>query len=276
MLFKEIALKTLEESSEELSHFTKRSYYYCLQKLFHYAPNLHCKQINSQFVKEYRNHLIELGNKPATIAKALSVLRNFSRRLMTKGVISENPFADIKIKRVYSHRQFLNVSDLRKLFYRFMEHENMLRIPERNAVRAFLFSCFTGLRYSDLKSLTFDEIKDGKIRKQMHKTGDYVYIPIPEQAKALLPKCNEGKCLKVSENSYFNKFLRSGASRLGISQRLHCHLARHTFATTCLSLDIPLAVTSKLLGHREISTTLIYAKYIDTILDKEMRKFKKL
>lgn len=276
MLFKEASLKLLENATEELSPFTKRSYFYCLQKVFHYAPNLHCEQINHQFVKEYRAHLIELENKPATVAKALSVLRNFSHRLMEEGAIKENPFSGIKIRRVSSHRQFLNISDLRKLFNRFIEHENILRIPERNALRAFLFSCFTGLRYSDLKSLTFEEIKDGKIRKQMHKTGDYVYIPIPRQAMALISNEKEGKVLKVSENSYFNKFLRSGANRLGISQRLHCHLARHTFATTCLYLDIPLAVTSKLLGHREISTTLIYAKYIDTILDKEMRKFNKL
>lgn len=276
MLFKEASLRLLENATEELSPFTKRSYFYCLQKVFHYAPNLHCEQINPQFVKEYRAHLIELENKPATVAKALSVLRNFSHRLMEEGAIKENPFSGIKIRRVSSHRQFLNISDLRKLFNRFIEHENILRIPERNALRAFLFSCFTGLRYSDLKSLTFDEIKDGKICKQMHKTGDYVYIPIPRQAMALISNEKEGKVLKVSENSYFNKFLRSGANRLGISQRLHCHLARHTFATTCLYLDIPLAVTSKLLGHREISTTLIYAKYIDTILDKEMRKFNKL
>lgn len=276
MLFKDIALNLLENASEEISPFTKRSYYYCLQKIFQYAPELHCEQINTQFVKDYRTYLIERGNKPATIAKGLSVLRNFSHKLMAEGIIQENPFAGIKIKRVCSHRQFLNIHDLRKLFTRFIEHESILRIPERNALRAFLFSCFTGLRYSDLKSLTYEEIKDGKIRKQMHKTGNYVYIPIPRQAMALIAHQKEGKVLKVSENSYFNKFLRSGASRLGISQRLHCHLARHTFATTCLYLDIPLAVTSKLLGHREISTTLIYAKYVDTILDKEMRKFNKL
>ena len=112
MLFKEASLRLLENATEELSPFTKRSYFYCLQKVFHYAPNLHCEQINPQFVKEYRAHLIELENKPATVAKALSVLRNFSHRLMEEGAIKENPFYGITIRRVSSLRQFLNLSDL--------------------------------------------------------------------------------------------------------------------------------------------------------------------
>lgn len=275
MLFYECAIQLLRECEEELAKTTKRGYYYALQKILHWRPNLKCSELSPELVKEYRLHLVNLGNKPATIAKSLAVLRNFSHKMKERKIISEDPFAGIKIHRVQSHREFLSLEDLKKLYRRFLEHEKLLRIPERNALQAFLFGCFTGLRYSDLKSLTFEEIKDGKIRKQMHKTGDYVYIPLSPQALSLLPKRTSGRCLKVAENSYFNRFLRSGAERLGIRQRLSCHLSRHTFATTCLTLDIPLAATSKLLGHREISTTLIYAKYIDRILDKEMRKFRK-
>ena len=80
----------------------------------------------------------------------------------------------------------------------------------------------------------------------------------------------------MTENSYFNRHLRSGAGKLGFSKHIHCHLARHTFATACLTLGIPLEVTSKLLGHRNVSTTMIYAKYVDKVLDTEMEKFRKL
>lgn len=280
MDFHDVAKQILSEECDELSAFTRRSYFFCLQKLQHFSPKLQIENVTPQFVKDYRQYLIEKGNKPATVSKALSVLRNFQHRMKQKGFTSQNPFADIKIKRVQGNRQYLNTHDLSKLYERFITHKDMLRIPERNAVQAFLFGCFTGLRYQDLKSLTFEEIHEGHIRKQMHKTGDYVYIPITEQAKNLIRMSSQkdpaSKCLNVSENSYFNKFLRSGAERLGITQHLHCHLARHTFATTCLTLDIPLAVTSKLLGHRDVSTTLIYAKYVDKILDKEMKKFKRL
>jgi integrase len=143
-------------------------------------------------------------------------------------------------------------------------------------MRVFLFSCFTGLRYSDLLSLNANEIFDWKIRKQMHKTGDPVYVPIPLQARLLLPeKLTDGPVFRVVENSHFNRTLRSAAKKLGYYKHIHCHLARHTFATTCITLGIPLPATSKLLGHRNLDTTLIYAKFVDTFLDKEMKKWRK-
>ena len=102
---------------------------------------------------------------------------------------------------------------------------------------------------------------------------------LAEQAAGLLITARpqkDGRLLKVTENSYFNRHLRSGVLKLGFSKHIHCHLARHTFATTCLTLGIPLEVTSKLLGHRNVSTTMIYAKYVDKVLDTEMEKFRDL
>ena len=144
-------------------------------------------------------------------------------------------------------------------------------------MRIFLFSCFTGLRYSDLYSLDASEIFDWKIRKQTHKTGELVYIPIPIQARLLLPeKLKSGRVFNVVDNSHFNRILRKAAPKLGYHKYIHCHLARHTFATTCITLGISLPATSKLLGHRNVETTLIYAKFVDTFLDKEMKKFNRL
>lgn len=99
----------------------------------------------------------------------------------------------------------------------------------------------------------------------------------PVQVRLLLPeKMSNDPIFRVVENSYFNRSLRSAAQKLGLSKYIHCHLARHTFATTCITLGIPLPATSKLLGHRNLETTLIYAKFVDPFLDKEMRKFNKL
>jgi integrase len=144
-------------------------------------------------------------------------------------------------------------------------------------MRVFLFSCFTGLRYGDLRTLDASEIFDWKIRKQMHKTGEAVYIPIPVQARLLLPNpLTSGRVFHVVDNSTFNRTLRKAAKKLGHYKHVHCHLARHTFATTCITIGIPLPATSKLLGHRNLDTTLIYAKYVDTFLDREMKKFNRL
>ena len=173
----------------------------------------------------------------------------------------------------------MTTDELKFLFQQFLNLRDELSKPENDAVLAFLFSCYTGLRYSDLKSLKETEIQNNKIRKEMHKTGDIVYIPLCPQAITLISlsgKYPQGQVLKVTENSYFNRHLRSGVQKLGFHKHIHCHLARHTFATTCLSLGIPLEVTSKLLGHKSVETTLIYAKYVDAVLDSEMKKFQKL
>lgn len=197
--------------------------------------------------------------------------------MATDKLINTDPFENIKVGRVYSKRNFLTIKELKHLYLNYIDNKQFLTETEQNVMCVFLFSCFTGLRYSDLLSLDASEIFDWKIRKQTHKTGEPVYIPIPIQARLLLPeKLTQGPIFKVVENSHFNRTLRKVAPKLGYHKYIHCHLARHTFATTCISLGISLPSTSKLLGHRNVETTLIYAKFVDTFLDKEMKKFNKL
>lgn len=277
MLFHDVALNYLEQDKENLAPLTVRTYYWNLKKIQYFRPDLECTDINEQMVRDFRRHLQQKGNKPNTIIKALSVLRGFVRRMLADGLISENPFNKVRIGQVYTRRGFLTTSELKKLYLNYQDQRRFLTETEQDVMRAFLFSCFTGLRYSDLLSLDASEIFDYKIRKQMHKTGDPVYVPIPLQARLLLPEnLKSGPVFRIVENSHFNRTLRTAAKKLGYYKHIHCHLARHTFATTCITLGIPLPATSKLLGHRKLETTLIYAKFVDTFLDKEMKKFKKL
>ena len=277
MLFYETALQYLEKEKYNLSPYSVRTYFWNLKKIHDFMPTIECHELNAATIQEYKSHLQQIGNKPATVNKALSVFRIFSNKMLQDQLLTEDPFDKIKIGRVYSHRKFLTIRELKSLYLNFENHRHILTETEQDVMRVFLFSCFTGLRYSDLQSLDASEIFDWKIRKQMHKTGCPVYIPIPLQARLLLPEnMNAGKVFHVVENSHFNRTLRSAAKKLGHSKHIHCHLARHTFATTCITLGISLSATSKLLGHRNLETTLIYAKYIDAFLDKEIKKFKKL
>lgn len=277
MLFHDVAQTYLNQYKEELAPLTVRTYFWNLKKIKDFRPNLECNDVNDSFVKEYRAHLRQMGNKPNTVIKGLSVLRSFSRKMMQDGFIEKNPFEKVRIGEAYTQRGFLSISELKKLYLNFLENGGILNESEYNTMQAFLFSCFTGLRYSDLRSLDASEIIDWKIRKQTHKTGAPVYIPIPQQARLLLPRdLKAGKVFKIMENSSFNRVLRTAAPKLGYFKHIHCHLARHTFATTCISLGISLPATSKLLGHRKLETTLIYAKFVDTFLNKEMKKFNKM
>ncbi len=269
----------LERESADLSKETRKTYRFVLSKFERAFPRIQCAQITPDVIQEFREKMLRQGNCNNTISKTLAALKTLINKVRHSGMIQTDPFANIRIRKVYSTRHYLTMDELQFLHSHFLTGRQDLSRPEQDAVLAFLFSCFTGLRYSDLKSLMPDEIQNGRIRKQMHKTGDVVYIPLAEQAAGLLMAARQqkdGRILKVTENSYFNRHLRSGAGKLGFSKHIHCHLARHTFATACLTLGIPLEVTSKLLGHRNVSTTMIYAKYVDKVLDTEMEKFRKL
>lgn len=277
MLFYDVAQEYLAKEKENLAPLSVRTYYWNLKKIQYFRPDLECGGIDESMIREFRSHLRERGDKPSTVNKALSVLRIFTNKMIADGLVNGNPFEKVKIGRVYTRRGFLTVRELKSLYLNFMDRRRFLTETEQDVMRVFLFSCFTGLRYSDLLSLNANEIFDWKIRKQMHKTGDPVYVPIPLQARLLLPeKLTDGPVFRVVENSHFNRTLRSAAKKLGYYKHIHCHLARHTFATTCITLGIPLPATSKLLGHRNLDTTLIYAKFVDTFLDKEMKKWNRL
>lgn len=277
MRFIDCALDYLNKSSDELAPLTVRTYYWNLKKIEYFCPELECENLTPDFVRDFKHHLESLRNKEATVVKALSVLRVFCNKMKADGIIDCDPFENVKIKRAYSHRGFLTLRELKHLYLNFQDLRTTLTRSEEEVMRVFLFSCFTGLRYSDLQTLNSSEIFDWKIRKQTHKTGEAVYIPIPVQARILLPEpLKPGRIFHVIDNASFNRTLRKAAQKLGHFKYVHCHLARHTFATTCITIGIPLPATSKLLGHRNLDTTLIYAKYVDTFLDKEMKKFDRL
>ena len=277
MRFMDCALDYLNKCSDELAPLTMRTYFWNLRKVEQFAPDLDCNDLTADVVRNFKHHLENLKNKEATVVKALSVLRVFCNKMKVDGVIKTDPFENVKVGRAYSHRGFLTLRELKKLYLNYTDAQHVLTRAEDDVMRVFLFSCFTGLRYGDLRTLDSSEIFDWKIRKQMHKTGEAVYIPIPVQARLLLPEpLKPGRVFHVVENASFNRTLRKAAKKLGHYKHVHCHLARHTFATTCITIGIPLPATSKLLGHRNLDTTLIYAKYVDTFLDKEMKKFNRL
>lgn len=273
MLFYESALKCLEEDFSNLAALTQKTYLWNLKKIYDFSPELQCEDICEKTVQDYREHLVSLKNKPSTVAKALSVFRVFVNKLTEKGLVQGNPFANTSIGRVSSKRVFLSIQELKALSENFAKYRPTLSEPEQDSMRAFLFACFTGLRFSDLKVLEKDEIVDWKIRKKDAQSEEIIYIPIPEQARSLIPKrFTNGPVFRIVDNSHFNRTLRIAAEKLGCKKRINCNMARHTFATVCIFLGIPVTAISKILGHKSADSTLIYTKYVEPHIEKEMEK----
>jgi len=138
--------------------------------------------------------------------------------------------------------------------------------------QAFLFSCYSGLRFSDVCNLTWGKLqKDNNggifINFVQEKTNKQEYLPIPQKALNNLPDRENAKdtdnVFKLTSGGFVNSQLRQWAHAAGITKHIHFHVARHTYATLLLSLEVPIEVVSKNLGHSDIQTTQIYAKVIN-------------
>ena len=190
-------------------------------------------------------------------------------KAVVEGLIPNNPFraldAKEKPKIKNARREFLTVEELKTL----------ISTPCRYDIvkKAFLFSCFTGLRYSDMKSLLWSEVHtaaDGKtlyIEHRQVKTKKTVTIPLSDEALRWMPKQQEGVDqvfheLKISTGTV-EDVLKEWMKDCKIDKHITYHCSRHTAATTLLTLGANLYVVSKLMGHSSIQMTEVYAKIVD-------------
>ena len=181
-------------------------------------------------------------------------------------VIVVNPFKQIqpenKPKKHRSEICYLTADEVKKL--------DNADFPVTPIIkRAFLFSCYTGLRISDIRGLTWGKLQRDHENKVFinyvqKKTKKQEYLPVPKIALKYLPDRNKAKdvdtVFNIPDGSYCNKMLKFWAAAAGISKHLTFHVSRHTYATLLLSLGVAIETVSKNLAHSEVRTTQGYAK----------------
>jgi len=222
-------------------------------------------QLNPFFWREYESHLIGKGNNPNTVHKAFRTLKVFIYRAIEQGIIQANPFIKVRVERKEGNMQYLTREELAKLE---KLYTGFLTKDLKKTLQYFLFACYTGLRYSDIKELKHAHIFLGEhsyIEKEMFKTSRMVKIPLIDQAKMLISEkaLPQIPVFNTYCNQVTNRHLKSIMKLSGINKHISFHCARHTFATITLGLSSDIAVVSKLLGHTKIETTQIYAKVQD-------------
>lgn len=284
-----LSLQMLEEMRSRIEKESYWTYKSNLTKIRKFKDKIMCSEITEDFIGLYHKYMIEvLGNAENTASKTLRTLRTFVLLMIRHGYMKKNPFQYYKIKKINGKRDFLSVEEVLLLQNYFDDisihpetHAKKFdanRFPneeckkEREILRCFLFSCYTGLRYSDIKKVSLSDIKDGVINLRQQKTKNIVTIPLSEKAMRLI-NSNDEKMLMVYCNKVTNRYLSGLSKHLKIDKRITFHVARHSFATISVSLGIPIEVISKLLGHTDIKTTQIYAKVIDSVKIKEMTKW---
>lgn len=213
--------------------------------------------------------------RPLSENSRLRLYRNLNTALsnaVQKGLLQANPCIQIerkeKPREKKGTRVYLELSELKRLIATPFSSSSTL-FDLRNA---FIFACFCGLRYSDLRTLTKDEIQKDDwgtyINKVQEKTKELVKTYVTDNALAFIPrrKRDSGTPLfllpkngNANKNAAFVQWFKDAS----IEKHITWHCARHTFATLMLSNKVPIATVSKQLGHTKISTTQIYAKIVD-------------
>lgn len=187
-------------------------------------------------------------------------------------IISSSPAKRVEgISKEESTRQYLTIEEVQQMAG--------TPCPYDTIKRAFLFSCLTGLRRSDVEKLTWGEVqRQGNFARlifRQKKTGGQEYLDISEQAAALMGEQGEAEqrvFLGLPSPLTINSVLRQWAGKAGISKYITFHCARHTFAVMQLDLGTDIYTVSKLLGHRNINTTQIYAKVMDKAKQAAMQR----
>lgn len=192
-----------------------------------------------------------------TIVTKTNVLKTILHKAKLDGIITMVPdFSGLVPPTVAGERCYLTIEEIRAL----------ADTPcEPRIAYPFLFSCFTGLRLSDVRNLKWSDIRNGVIFLRQHKTGEFVQVPIGKNAAKFLRDNDSEKVFHdfPSCEVWFTQKLKDWVAKAGIKKKVSFHVARHTFATLALGNGADLFTVSKLLGHTKITTTQIYAKVLD-------------
>lgn len=233
--------------------------------------------INTKFINDFYIYLRTVDGKNGHNyhMKMIQRFRTVFKTAKDNGWVTADPFGGFKISMEETHREHLTIDELGVLVSKEMTSERLQRVKD-----IFVFSCFTGLAYTDVRGLKKSEVimgNDGRlwIDTRRDKTKVAVYVPLLDIPRAILEKyadqTSHDRLLSIPANQKVNDYLKEIAAICGIDKNLTFHIARHTFATTVtLENGVALETVQKMLGHKNIRTTQVYAKMTKRRIGMEM------
>ena len=248
-------------------------------KLTYKRSDFALQELNLSFIEKFNVYLrSNLKHKKNTAVKHLRCLMRVVNVAVANRHLSFDPFLNFKAQREICERVFLTEEELRILINKDFRIKRLERVRD-----LFVFCCFTGLSYSDVKTLGpehFEIDANGRtwIKKKRVKTGVLFRVPLLPIPKLILEKYKGGdKLLPVVDLPSTDAYLKEIAELCGINKNISSHTARFTFATTVtITNRISLEVVSKMMGHTNTRMTSHYAKIIDKYIGEEMDKLNEL
>lgn len=273
-------------SGKNISKSTAKRYWTCYNHVEQFIneaykkDDFRLKDIDHQFITRFEYFL--KTKRECNHNSALKYVNNFKKIIriaLANQWMDRDPFYNYKVHFESVEREFLNAEEVQQLIDKDLHFDRLKLVRDM-----FVFSCYTGLAYSDVKKLNQDDITTGIdggkwIRIKRTKTKSLSSIPILPVAEEIIdryqdyPEVKNGNCiLPVLSNQKSNAFLKEIGLMCRIKKPLTTHLARHTFATTItLTNGVPIESVSKMLGHKDLRTTQHYAKIVDRKISDDMK-----
>ena len=268
-------METFRQAQEQKGVKDQKLIHNTIHALTAYNINVAMRDVNRDYIIGLTNFLRNDYRSPRgkklkdySVINYLGCLRNALNMAVREDVIADNPImklsAQDKVKAPESQREYLTVEEVKQL--------EATDSPYPHIKQAFLFACYTGLRCSDVRSITWGKIvKDGekyRLHTVMFKTKRPFYIPLSKKAMQWMPERGD----KTDEDLIFENipvqvntklYLQPWLDKAGITKPITFHCSGHTFGTMMLTLGADIYTTSKLMGHTKVEVTQIYAKIIN-------------
>ncbi len=248
-------------------------------KTIYNKTDVDLRTINYEFLSRFLTFLQTTENMcNNTAQKNMQRFRELFLYCSSNGWIKSDPFKQYKFRFEEVDRMYLSKHELNSLESFQPDSQSLTLMKD-----VFLFSCYTGLAYADIKKLKMSDFKqDGKnvaITIKRKKTNVVSYIPLLDEAKRIIDKYSfcpqrtvHNLALPVISNQKSNQYIKVLLDLCGIDKAVTFHGARHTFATYMLTLGVSMEAVSKMLGHKDLRTTLIYARILNSKVDDDMDK----
>ena len=247
-----------------------RAKYHCKDMMLH--------ELNPTVIEDYYIYLTTVIDQcNNTAVKTMKTLRTVILHGIKMGVLHNDPYLGVQFHMDEVDRGYLTEDEIKAIM------EKPFHLKRLELTRdLFIFSCFTGLAYVDVKALKPENIVNLNsvewISSKRIKTGTKISVVLFEGAKLIIEKYKnaprkKGHVFPIYSNQKTNDYLKEIATACGIDKDISFHMARHTFATLTLSKGVPIESVSRMLGHKNIKTTQIYARITNKKIEEDMAKF---
>ena len=247
------------------------------------TADLPLTSLDRDFVHGFELYLkIDRNQQQNTVARYMKGLKKITNRALANEWITKDPFAGFKVKTIQTDPTFLTLDELHIIYKH--HFDGALEVVRD----MFIMAAFTGLAFIDISNLRSEHVvtdNDGNmwIRKPRQKTEIVQNIPLLDIPKEILAKyendakaAKKGTLLPVPCNQVMNRYLKEIGTLCGISKVLTTHVARHTYATVCLSQGVRIENVSKMLGHTSIKMTQHYARVLDSSIMEDMQNIREV